>query len=379
MADLPSSRSRDSLIDAGLALARVTDLDGALHELGHQLRRHTPAQDFGIWLLPTDGSPALRFAHGASEAGTTTERLEVLAQEALSSQSGLAISRHGGLTCMAAAMRDGSTALGAVALATDMLAGPSEREAAGRLLIALGTQAAITVDRVRRAELVSRQQRMEAVAGVAAGVARELRSFLFGVSSAAQLLRFRAREDVVMEKNVGRILREIDRLGKLVGALSEFGEPGPLVLTAGDPDSVWDKVLEGQRGLLEARSLMLRRVVAEPRARARIDPEHLARVFVHLLANAAEHAPPASDLTLVSSHTPGVAWTCRLTNPGPVLPSEALDRAFELFYSTRPGATGLGLALSDRVVQLHGGRLEISSSMEHGTTLTLSLPLTVHS
>ena len=69
-----------------------------------------------------------------------------------------------------------------------------------------------------------------------------------GFSSAAQLLRFRAREDPVMEKNVGRILREVERLNRMVATLMEFGRPHCPEDSRTDPDVVWDDVLATERG-----------------------------------------------------------------------------------------------------------------------------------
>src|SRR5919108_5415379 len=86
--------------------------------------------------------------------------------------------------------------------------------------------------------------RLEAIGEVAAGIAHELRSPLFGISSAAQLLRFRVRDDPVIEKNVGRILRDVERLNGMVASLLEFGRLAPLRLVPADPDVVFERALE---------------------------------------------------------------------------------------------------------------------------------------
>jgi signal transduction histidine kinase len=221
---------------------------------------------------------------------------------------------------------------------------------------------------------VEHKRRLEAIGEVAAGVAHELRNPLFGISSAAQLLRFRVRDDPVVEKNVGRILREVERLNDMVTALLEFGRPNPIALAPGDPDAVWDEVLESQRGLLESRALLLQRVRAEPPARCAIDPRQLAQVCINLLVNATDAAPEGSDLSLHSSVLPGGAWRCRLHNGGAALPPEVLARVFEIFFSTKAGGTGIGLPLCQRIVEEHGGTIALESAPEHGTTVTIVLP-----
>ena len=222
------------------------------------------------------------------------------------------------------------------------------------------------------------KQRLAAVADVSTGVAHELRNPLFGISSAAQLLRFRVKDDPVVEKNVGRILREVDRLNALVAGLLEYGRPDPLHRAPGDPDAVWDEVLESQRGRLESRALLLHRTRAEPPAHCAIDAGQLAQVLVNLLVNATDAAPPGTDLTLQSSVLPNGAWRCRLHNGGAEIPADVLPRVFDLFLTTKPGGTGIGLALCRRIVEQHDGTIALESAPEHGTTATVVLPGVPH-
>ena len=121
---------------------------------------------------------------------------------------------------------------------------------------------------------------------------------------------------------------------------------------------------------------MLQRVRAEPVAGVaqRVDPEQLAQVFTNILINAVDAAPEASDLSLVSTVLPNGAWRCRLHNGGPAVPPDVLPRVFEIFYSTKAGGTGIGLALCQRIVDEHGGTIALESAPELGTAVTVMLP-----
>ena len=371
----PSHRAREALIDAGIALSRPIALDRAFHEVAQQIRRAIPHDAIAI-AIADEGSGALRIAHASGyEDGTdaTERRLTPIWREAL--ELGAVIIHHadGGME-LTAPMTSADRELGAITMRTDDIDSPQRLDEARRVLATIAAQTAAAIERSSLVQRVEHKRRLEAIGEVAAGVAHELRNPLFGISSAAQLLRFRAREDPVVEKNVGRILREVERLNRIATELLEFGRPRSLSLKPADPDAIWDDVLESQRGRLESRSVQLQRTRAEPPARCSVDGEQIAQVFVNVLFNAIDAAPEASDLTLVSATLPTGGWRCRLTNGGDPIPPDVLRRAFELFFSTKPGGTGIGLALCQRIVEEHHGSISLESGPETGTTVTIALP-----
>jgi signal transduction histidine kinase len=219
-----------------------------------------------------------------------------------------------------------------------------------------------------------RRERVKVSQHVAAAIAHELRNPVFAIASAAQLLRYRVSDDPLIEKNIGRILREAERLNTLVTTLLEYGRPAPVRLAPGDPDEVWTDVLEAQRGLLESKALLVRHAPASPRAICEIDAEQLAQAYSSVLANAIEAAPEGSDLTIESASGDG-EWSSRLHNPGPSVAPDVLPHVFEPLVTAKPGHTGIGLAVAHRVVSEHGGTITIESENGRGTTVTFSLKL----
>jgi signal transduction histidine kinase len=371
----PSHQSREALLEIGLALSRTIDIERVFHEVAEQMRRAVGSDAFVI-AVADENSAALRVVHAVGHRGSPADleaALSPLWRDALANSRVVISHTSRGLE-LTAPMTSDAGILGAMTVSGENFASPQRLDEAVRVLGALAAQTAASIERAWLVRRVEHKRRLEAIGEVAAGVAHELRNPLFGISSAAQLLRFRVRDDPVVEKNVGRILREVDRLNRMVTALLDYGRPRAPHLVAGDPDAVWDEVLEGNRGLLETRSLVLRRVRAEPAARCAIDAEQLAQVFINVLVNATDAAPEASDLTLQSAVLPNGGWRCRLHNGGPAIPPEALARVFEIFFSTKPGGTGIGLALCQRIVEEHHGTITLDSTPPAGTTVTVVLP-----
>jgi signal transduction histidine kinase len=208
---------------------------------------------------------------------------------------------------------------------------------------------------------------------IAAALAHELRNPAFAIASAAQLLRYRVTDDPVAEKNIGRILREAERLNALVNALLDYGRPPAVLLAPGNPDQVWAHVIASHRGALESMALLVHHSASSPRVECSIDAEQLAQAFSNALVNAIEAAPNGSDLTIVSSTAPDGSWHSHVHNEGSAIPESILLHAFDPLVTTKPGHAGIGLAVAYRVLVDHGGSVALENDVG-GATLTFVLP-----
>jgi signal transduction histidine kinase len=373
------------LLEAALSLGKAASVERALHDAGALLRRFVGCSGVVVALAEGDDDFQVTHREGFDESDQQlTEWLQRDWRRVMSDARDVAARNLGVAGAAIQSRVDArgntitaplvSTAVHGAITALVPPSAPRPVDETERIVRAVAVLNALAIERAELADRLAQHRRVESVSEVAAGVAHELRNPLFGISSAAQLLRFRVRDDPVIEKNVGRILREVERLNAMTNSLLEYGRPEPLRTSSCDPDSIWEQVLDRDRGLLESKALVVRRTSAEPRASCDLDAEQLSHVFANVLANAVEAAPEGTDLALSSLQLPGGGWRCRLHNAGPSIPADALPRVFELFYSTKPGAPGVGLALCQRIVDKHGGTIAIESAPAAGTSLTITLP-----
>ncbi len=215
--------------------------------------------------------------------------------------------------------------------------------------------------------------RIRVAQNVAASIAHELRNPVFAIVSSAQLLRYRITDDPVIEKNLGRILRESERMNAFIAALLDFARPAPVRLTPADPDEVWDDVIAARQGILEGKSLKAMRTAPAARASCAVDVEQLGQAFMIALDNAIDAAPAETDLQIESVVAPDGSWESRLTNRGPRIPPDTLAHAFEPLVTTKEGHTGIGLAIARRIIADHGGSISLSST-ETETRFAVALP-----
>lgn len=224
------------------------------------------------------------------------------------------------------------------------------------------------------------RERVKISQHIAASIAHELRNPVFGIASAVQLLRYRNNDDPLIERNLGRVLRETERLNSIIAALLEYGRPDPVRLSTDDPDAVWTAVLAEHRGLLESKALLVQHTPAQSRAHCPVDRAQLSVAFGNALANAIEAAPEGSDLVVHSMVDRDGVWHSRLRNDGAPVPADLVAHVFEPLVTTKPGHAGTGLAVSHRILSDHGGSVVLENDppkaegLPGGVAVTFSLP-----
>lgn len=229
-------------------------------------------------------------------------------------------------------------------------------------------------------EQIRRSERLAALGILAAGIAHEVRNPLVGVRGAAQLLEKEPDFPARLHEYTGMIIRQVDRLNRIVNDLLALAEQRPLEARPCNAHQALEEALRlggatGRPGLTVVRQY-------DPEVPAVAgDFDRLLQVFLNLVRNGIEAMPDGGELTVRTRFERvappcggGAAVLVEIQDRGPGMPEEVRSRLFTPFFTTKDSGTGLGLALSLRIVEEHRGAIEVQSRPGAGATFRVFLP-----
>ena len=219
--------------------------------------------------------------------------------------------------------------------------------------------------------------RLAAIGRLSANIAHEIRNPLASVSGAIEVLVRELPPDATRGRLVEIVLSESARLNQLISDFLEYARPAPLAPMEVNAAKVLDEVLV----LLEHRQLPDNLKVLREYGDAlvvRADPQQLRQAIWNLGLNAVQSMPSGGELRVGARRldVPGRPDRVQIWigDTGTGIAETDLPHIFEPFYSTKPEGSGLGLAMVYRVVQEHGGEIDVRSTLGSGTLFTFTLP-----
>jgi signal transduction histidine kinase len=219
-------------------------------------------------------------------------------------------------------------------------------------------------------------RRLTAINSLTGGVAHEIKNPLNSIALRLEMLRSQvAGEGSATESEIAVLSEEVARLDRVVRTFLDFNRPVEMVLHDLDLAEVVAEIAhllepEAERGGIRIR-------YARPSTAVVVngDSALLRQAVVNVAVNAIEAMPGGGNLTFEIVPGPETC-TLAITDTGPGIPSGDREKIFQLYYTTKPHGSGIGLAMTFRAVQLHGGTIEIASEAGRGTTFRITLPLT---
>ncbi len=222
------------------------------------------------------------------------------------------------------------------------------------------------------------KDRMAAVGELSAGIAHEIRNPLAAIAGSVQVLRKSNALSQQEQRLMSIILKESERLNKSIADFLRFVRPQDRRPAEFDIAASLSETLDLLANSPELRpDHRIERQIAPSSFTLVGDADQIRQVFWNLARNAFQ-AMPHGGLLRVSTEVSAEVYRICFTDSGRGMSEVDVRRLFQPFRTNFPSGTGLGMAISYRIVQAHGGNIEVASRPGMGTTITVSLPRRVY-
>ncbi|MRS11618.1 MAG: PAS domain-containing protein [Actinobacteria bacterium] len=249
------------------------------------------------------------------------------------------------------------------------------RDMPGRVIGAVVTLEDVSELRALTDQLI-RTDRLAAMGELTAGVAHEVRNPLGIIRASVQLVED-SHGDAARVQDAARIIKqEIDRLDRVIKTLLDFGRPSAPTLRPIDIGQVIDDIVLFTRQFAGQARVGIEVSTTAENLTVLADADQLKQVLVNLVSNAVQAMEDTGGTITVRVWDDDSFVYISVIDTGPGIQPEMLEKVFDPFFSTRDGGTGLGLTIVHRIIDQHGGRVEVESAPGRGATFTVALPVT---
>lgn len=223
-------------------------------------------------------------------------------------------------------------------------------------------------------EQLKRAEKLSALGVLAAGIAHEIRNPLTGMKMIVQLLDSDFNKEDFRREPLNIIQNEINRLERIIGNLLDFAKPSKPRIVKVAIESVLDDCLMLVKNQLKKQGIKLRKNFSKSCSKILADPDQLKQVFINILTNAIQALGAGGELSV--SVEPSVdAINVKIEDNGSGIAPQHLNDIFNPFMTTKEDGTGLGLSMVQRILEEHGGRIEVNSVLDEGSIFVVRLPL----
>lgn len=239
----------------------------------------------------------------------------------------------------------------------------------------LNALASITRDvtsRNKMEELLRRSEKLTTVGQLAAGVAHEIRNPLTTLRGFLQLQQETGKLNT---RHIDIMLSELDRINLIVGEFLILAKPQATRFETKDVRYVFGDVvslLDSQAHLCD---IMFNLDFTTDTCSISCEENQLKQVFINVLKNAIEAMPEGGEITIRIARVNARNVSVTIVDQGIGIPEEMIPKLGDPFFTGKETGTGLGLMVSQRIIQSHHGTLDIASTVGIGTTVTITLPL----
>jgi len=366
------ARDRGRLKAVGETLASSGIVERILDAVAQATVEATEAERSVVFLF--EGGQVVPMASAGTQP-KAWEPLQAAAVAAIEKGAPTRVTGGDGRVALAAPLVVKNGPVGALVVECAERVSPTEEDL--ELLALFSFQAAVALKNAHELSQL-RSGALAALGRMATQVAHELKNPLGGLKLYARHLekRLAAGSDPELAGLAQKIGHAVDHLADLVTEITAFGRPPELKQENVNVPQLLDDCLSLAQDRLAGRRIRVAREDEPDIPVAFLDPREMRKVFLNLLLNALDAMGDEGTLGVgVAYDREGDMLRVTVEDSGCGMSEETLSRVFDLFFTTKPHGTGLGMAISRSVVDLHGGRIDIDSRLGQGTRVRVVLPV----
>jgi signal transduction histidine kinase len=216
--------------------------------------------------------------------------------------------------------------------------------------------------------------RMAALGRITSGVAHEVKNPLNAMVLQLEILKAKlAQHSTAVEPQLDTLSSEIRRLDRVVKTFLDFTRPVELRLSETDLEQMLEEVFTLAEP--QARQNHVRLTIEKdgPVPKLKVDRDLFKQALLNLVLNGCQ-AMPSGGVLKIRPRKAERRVELEIEDQGVGIPADVQPRIFSLFFTTKPGGSGVGLAMAYRIIQLHNGSIDFSSEPNHGTIFRIALP-----
>jgi signal transduction histidine kinase len=221
-------------------------------------------------------------------------------------------------------------------------------------------------------EELRRKEKLAVIGQMAAGIGHEIRNPLSSLKGFTQLQQERYPNT---NDFYPIMIQEIDRINSIVNDLMYLGKPKEIKFNKANIEEIIAYTLSITQQQAERQGVTVETKIAGPLPPLDCDSLQLKQVFINLIKNAIESMPNGGGITIDVKVLKGKKMNISIQDEGCGIDEKSIPNLGEPFYTTKTEGTGLGLMVSNQIIQDHHGEIAIESILEKGTLVSITLPL----
>jgi signal transduction histidine kinase len=254
------------------------------------------------------------------------------------------------------------------------------------LLSTLANQTAVAIENARLYEdlkrsksYIRRADRLASLGTLTAGLAHEIRNPLVALKTLTQLLPERIDDEEFRTEFLQIASGEVDRISSLVTELLEFARPSDPKLELEDINAILDGMILLVSTETKKKQIDITKDYSADVPPVQVDREQIKQVFLNILLNGIEATPENGEITVRTRYfmkPGGEPYTqIEFADTGCGIPEEYMEDIFNPFFTTKSTGSGLGLSISNQIIQDHRGYIFVESQLGKGSSFFINLPV----